>query len=701
MWTCGLCVKISSVKTGKYLEKKLNYIEYLQKEKNIYLNDQQLAAVSHDSGPGLVLSTAGSGKTTVITARAGKLIYEGSLDRDRILTITFSKLAALEMEDRFKRLFPEAKRGTAYFSTIHSFAFRIVRDYFNKTGKSLELLNSNFEMLKGIMSKVYADNNIFNIGTDEIENLSSKISYVKNMRIEKSEFSSLGFNIKDFEKLFTEYENRKRQKNMIDFDDMLIYCEKLLSHYKATADKFKSYYKYIQVDEAQDLSIIQRDIINLVSNGNLFMVGDDDQSIYSFRGSNPKILLEFKDVYKKGNIYHLDKNYRCDGYIVDRVGRFIEKNSERYEKNIRANRDKLNDISVKSFPTRRQQMDYIIDKIREKPEIETAILYRYNISSIIPAEALRKENTTFYIKEDRNKYFNSKVLKDVISFFSLAVNPRDKESFSNIYYKGKTYFTREMNQFVAKGQGTVYEDLYRFPHLDKLKRNNIKNFKWDLGHISKQRPEAALDYIRFDMGYEEYLSRLEKDGRISYSSMFLDLEITKEICRNSNTVFEFIVNIEYLKDLLKASKGENNANVTLSSIHSTKGLEFERVFLIDNNFGEFPLENRNQSKTEYDEYLEEERRVFYVGMTRAKNSLEILNSELPSRFISEMKMDKGNEVIKGLKKGMTVRHKKLGKGTIIDIDQETMVFSGRRKKNHTLSMNLLIEKNLIEIIKEN
>jgi DNA helicase-2/ATP-dependent DNA helicase PcrA len=667
----------------------------------MYLNDQQLSAVLHDRGPGLVLSTAGSGKTTVITARTGKLIYDGSLDTERILTITFSKLAALEMEERFKRLFPDAPRSTAYFSTIHSFAYRIVRDYFNKTGKNLELLNSNFEMLKGIMMKTYSENNIFNIGTDEIENLSSKISYVKNMRIEKSEFSSLGFNIKDFEKLFTEYENKKREKNMIDFDDMLSYCEKLLSHYKATADKFKSYYKYIQVDEAQDLSIIQRDIINLVSNGNLFMVGDDDQSIYSFRGSNPKILLEFKDIYKEGQIYHLDKNYRCDGYIVDRVGRFIEKNNKRYEKNIRADREKDRDITVKSFSTRRQQTDYIIKKIRENPEMETAILYRYNISSILIAEALRNETTRFYIKEDRNKYFNSKVLKDIISFFSLSVNPRDRESFSNIYYKGKTYFTREMNQFVASGQGTVFDDLSRYPHLDKLKRINIKNFKWDLGHISKESPEAALDYIRFDMGYEDYLNRLEKDGRISYSSMFLDLEITKEICRNSNTVFEFMENVEYLKDLLRNAKKDNDANVTLSSIHSTKGLEFDRVFLIDNNFGEFPLEKRNQSKEEYDEYLEEERRVFYVGMTRARNNLEILHSELPSMFISEIIRDKGSEIIRGLKKGMTVKHKKLGKGTIVDIDDETLVFRGKRKKNHTLSMDLLLEKNLIEIVEEN
>jgi DNA helicase-2/ATP-dependent DNA helicase PcrA len=249
---------------------------------------------------------------------------------------------------------------------------------------------------------------------------------------------------------------------------------------------------------------------------------------------------------------------------------------------------------------------------------------------------LRKENVDFYIKEDGSKYFNSSVLKDIISFFNLALNPYDKESFLNIYYKCQTFFTKEMSIHVMKSKKNVFDSLLTFPQLDKLRRKNIKSFKYDMNHISKLRPEQALDYIRYDMGYEDYLSRMEKDGRITFSSMFLNVEITKEICRNSDNIIGFLSNLDYLKTLLKDSREDSNNRIVLSSIHSTKGLEFERVFLIDSIFGEFPMTRKNQSADEYKSYLEEERRVFYVGMTRAVSALEILYPELPSQFVEEL-----------------------------------------------------------------
>lgn len=614
----------------------MDYFDYLEKNKNLYLNQQQKNAISHVSGPGLVLSTAGSGKTTVITTRAGKLIYDGILGDGRILTITFSKMAAMEMENRFISLFPDFNHNHTHFSTIHSFSYRIVRDYFSKRKKDINLINSNFDILKKIMTKTYSQNGLYNVGIDEVENLASKVSYVKNMKIKPEDFQKSDLGIKDFETIFLEYEKYKKSIDSIDFDDMLIYCEKILKQYKEITKKFKSFYKFIQLDEAQDTSLIQKDIIDLISNGNLFIVGDDDQSIYSFRGSSPEILLDFKNTNKNGYIYPLDMNYRCDGYIVDEARNLIEKNMKRYSKNIIAKNEKKQKIVVKSFLSRRQQAEYIINKIKETPEIETAILYRYNISSIIPAEKLRNENIKFFIKEDRNKFFNSSVLRDILCFFKLSLNPRDIDSFLNIYYKCQTYFTKEMSIHVSKGHGTIYDSLNKFPSLDKFKRKNIKDFKWNMNHVSKLSPEKALDYIRYEMGYDDYINRLEKDGRLTFSSMFLNIEIIKEICRNSNTINNFLDNIDFLQDLLKSSKDEKEANITLSSIHSTKGLEFERVFLIDNIFNEFPMEKKNQSDDEYKKYVEEERRIFYVGMTRAKLKLEILYPEMPSLFISEL-----------------------------------------------------------------
>jgi DNA helicase-2/ATP-dependent DNA helicase PcrA len=614
----------------------LKYFDYLENTKGIHLNDEQKKAVSHGEGAGLVLSTAGSGKTTVITARAGRLIYEGDLGKDRILTITFSKLAALEMKSRFNILFPETENERIRFSTIHAFSYKVVRHYYNKTGKTINLLKSNYDVLKNIMARTYSNQGFYTVSPDEIENLSSKISYVKNLKLSIEEFKTADIGIKDFEEMYLTYEAYKKKNDMIDFDDMLVICEKILKNSKGISDRFKGFYKYIQLDEAQDTSRIQFDIISHISNGNIFMVGDDDQSIYSFRGSSPQIMLDFKKTYKNATIYNLDINYRCDGNTVEAAKQFIRQNGQRYEKNIVSFKHKKEKLIIKSFLSRRQQAEYIVSKIKENPDIQTAILYRYNISSVIAAEMLRKENVDFYIKEDGSKYFNSSVLKDIISFFNLALNPYDKESFLNIYYKCQTFFTKEMSIHVMKSKKNVFDSLLTFPQLDKLRRKNIKSFKYDMNHISKLRPEQALDYIRYDMGYEDYLSRMEKDGRITFSSMFLNVEITKEICRNSDNIIGFLSNLDYLKTLLKDSREDSNNRIVLSSIHSTKGLEFERVFLIDSIFGEFPMTRKNQSADEYKSYLEEERRVFYVGMTRAVSALEILYPELPSQFVEEL-----------------------------------------------------------------
>jgi DNA helicase-2/ATP-dependent DNA helicase PcrA len=614
----------------------LKYFDYLEKTKGIHLNSEQKKAVSHGHGAGLVLSTAGSGKTTVITARAGRLIYDGELGKDRILTITFSKLAAREMKTRFNSLFPETNNSQIHFSTIHAFSYRVVRDYYKIIGKTINLLKSNYDVLKNIMAKTYSKEGFYTVSPDEGENLSSKISYVKNLKLTVEDFKTEEIGIKDFEEMYLAYEEYKQKNGLIDFDDMLIICEKIMKENKRISDRFKGFYKYIQLDEAQDTSKIQFDIINHISNGNLFMVGDDDQSIYSFRGSSPQIMLDFKETYKNASIYSLDINYRCDGNTVEAAKNFILKNKSRYPKNITSHKGKKEKPIIKSFLSRRQQSEYVVDQIKKKPDMQTAILYRYNISSVIAAEMLRKNGIEFFIKEDGSKFFNSSVLRDTISFFKLSLDPYDKESFINIYYKCQTFFTKEMSLHVLKSKKNVYDSLIGFPKMDKLRKKNIRSFKYDMNHISKLRPDEALEYIRYDMGYEDYLSRMEKDGRITYSSMFLNVEITKEICRNSENIIGFLSNLDYLRMLLKDSKEGHGNNIILSSIHSTKGLEFDRVFLIDNIFGEFPLTRKNQSAADYLRYLEEERRVFYVGMTRAVSMLEILYPELPSQFVEEL-----------------------------------------------------------------
>ncbi len=675
-----------------------SYFDYIEDQKGMMLSDEQKQAVSHGTGPGLVLATAGSGKTTVITTRIGKLIYEGDLDGGRILTITFSKLAAKEMTQRFQELFPEMEADLAHFSTIHSFAYRIVKEYFKNKRKKLGLLKNNYDVLKKIMIKIYSRNGSYAVGTDEVENASNQIGYVKNMGIEETDESGSKIEVKDFWKIFREYEQYKRKNDLIDFDDMLIYCNKILKHHPNLSRKFKKYYQYIQLDEAQDTSKIQYEIIQQLSNGNLFMVGDDDQSIYSFRGSYPEMMLQLKERDSSAKIYPLNHNYRCDGHIVESAKKLINQNGNRYKKDILPKQSKKQPVVVQSFLTRRQQADYVVDAIQSSLDKKTAVLYRYNISSLIPAEKLRQAGIAFFAKEDGSKFFNSSVYKDIESFFELAIDPYNKKAFENIYYKCQTYFTKEMMQYVINSPMNVYDGLKTYPNSDGLKQKNGRIFKSDMKQINQMKPETALDYIRYEMGYEAYLQRMERDGRMTFSNLLLNLEIIKEVCRNVNTIQEYLVEVASLKQLLIESRKTKSANVVLSSIHSTKGLEFDQVFLLDNIHGEFPMAPKNRIDADYNRYLEEERRVFYVGMTRAKQRLELLYPETPSEFITLINKGLSKQAISRYNIGMKVRHKVLGDGEIVDVDKNTLKMKNAVNKIYTLDLEIVQNNDLIRKI---
>jgi DNA helicase-2/ATP-dependent DNA helicase PcrA len=313
----------------------MKYFDYLKEIKGLELDEQQMEAVSFDKGSALVLSTAGSGKTTVTIARAGRLLYEAKCNK-KILTITFSKMAAEDMQSRFTEYFGNEYKNKTEFSTIHAFSYRIVRDFFRKKGTAFELLTNNYQILSEILKSQYSESYFNFVGDEEIENLSSSIGFVNNMMISPAEFKEYGIDIRDFDVLYERYKNYKSQNKLIDFDDMLFYAYKIISGSRSLRESIQRTYEYVQVDEMQDTSKIQHEIIKLISDNNLFMVGDDDQSIYSFRGSYPDFMLGFKDIYKDGQIFYLDNNYRCDKNIVEGAKNFIENNKKRYTKSISA-----------------------------------------------------------------------------------------------------------------------------------------------------------------------------------------------------------------------------------------------------------------------------------------------------------------------------------------------------------------------------
>jgi DNA helicase-2/ATP-dependent DNA helicase PcrA len=471
----------------------MEYFDYLKNTKGLELSSQQMKAASFDKGNALVLSTAGSGKTTVIIARAGRLLFENKCGK-KILTLTFSKMAADDMKKRFSSIWLNDERKTE-FSTIHAFSYKIVRDFYRRKGISFRLLTNNYQALSEILRNYYSGSYFSYVSDEEIENLSSAIGYVDNMMLAPVEYRDHGIKIKGFDKLYNDYKMYKSQNKLIDFDDMLTYSYQILSNSQSYVDKILNTYEYVQIDEMQDTSKIQHELIKLITRDNLFMVGDDDQAIYSFRGSYPEFMLKFKDIYDDGKIFYLDNNYRSDRYIVEGAKNFIEINKNRYKKPIKTDNKKVKEINIIKVKGRKEQAELITEILaKSKDENKTTgILFRYNMSAMIPANRLHENKIDFYIKEDKTKFFSSGVLYDVLAFLNLAVDHKDRDAYARIYYKSYTYFTKGMCRIVqeSKEDKSVFDILYGYKHFDYKVYDKIKQFKRDIDYLNRLRPSDA------------------------------------------------------------------------------------------------------------------------------------------------------------------------------------------------------------------
>lgn len=615
----------------------MEYFDYFKSINGMELNKQQMDAASFGNGNALVLSTAGSGKTTVIIARVGMLLYENKCSR-KILTITFSKMAANDMKGRFESCFGRKYEAKTEFSTIHAFSYKIARDFYRRKGINFGLLTNNYQVLSDILKYHYSKSYFSYVSDEEVENLSSAIGFVNNMMIAPEEYSDHGIEIKGFDKLYNDYKMYKSQNKLIDFDDMLSLSYKILSNSSNYKERFTNSFDYVQVDEMQDTSKIQHEIIKLITCDNLFMVGDDDQAIYSFRGSDPDFMLNFKNNYSNGKIFYLDNNYRSDKYIVEGAKNFIEINKKRYKKSIKTENKSENEINIIKVKSRAEQAKLITDAIAKAEENKTTgILYRYNMSAMILANSLHENNISFYVKEDKTRFFNSAVLYDVLAFLNLALNPKDRDAFARIYYKSYTYFSKGMCKMVldSKDDKSVFDILYGYRHFDHYVYDKIQQFKMDINYLNKLKPYNAIRFIKFDLEYINYLERMQDEGRNSLSGSLHILEILEEIGSYCNNINEFIIKINNLKNVIQRASENKEARITLTTIHSAKGLEYDQVYMID-NLNEINVDKKNISDEEYEKRLEEERRIFYVGMTRAKNKLNIIVPGEPSIFVNEL-----------------------------------------------------------------
>jgi DNA helicase-2/ATP-dependent DNA helicase PcrA len=687
-------------------------MQKLKDEFNIELNEQQRKAVLHKDGPAIVLAVPGAGKTTVLICRTANLILNHNIPCENILSVTFSRASALDMNNRFTSLFGKISGRKVYFSTIHSFSYRLIREYALRKGLKYTLIEDGNSSFKNkILKEIYMKLNRKHINDDKLEDLLNTICYVKNMMINPEEFDTYSsFNIDNFKEIYTYYERYKRKNNLIDFDDMLTLTYEILSNDSILLKKYQMRYKYIQVDEGQDVSKIQNSIISLLASpkNNLFIVADDDQSIYGFRGAYPQALLNFTKIYNGARKFFMEENFRSSSNIVFTSNQLIKNNNNRYDKNIYTKNPDGKPVTIVKIKDEYDQLKYLVKELSGVVNpTSTAILYRNNISAVPLVDKLTRHNIPFYIKDSKITFFKHWAVKDIICFLRLIIDNSDIESFEHIYYKMKGYISKALVQFVKENNKSesVFDTLLKYPDFKSFQYDNIYRLKSDFKRLLKRKPVSILNSIEADLEYNDYVKDYCKKFGYSYTNVKTVISTLKIIASETNSIIEFLDRLEKLQHFMEDNKRNKTNGVLLSTIHSSKGLEFENVYMIDLVDGDIPSSSSidlhdNGNK----EALGEERRLFYVGMTRAKSNLKLITINTrdgeymaQSRFIDELEniIKEPNPVGSSFNKGDLVIHKKFGSGKVKSIDGNIITIDFGEKGIKHLSLDFSIKNGII------
>jgi DNA helicase II / ATP-dependent DNA helicase PcrA len=661
----------------------LDFLSILSNKYGIHLNDQQQQAVNHVDGPALVLAGPGSGKTTVITARTAFLIMDRGVNPESILTLTFNRAAKYEMERRFKKIFSASIGDKVHFSTLHSFCNLVVRDYENKQGKRLRRIEGeeeNIENKRSILKNIYHRIKESKANDDELEDLISEIGLVKNKMIKDFEDSS--FRTKNFSMIYKAYEDYKKSNLLMDFDDMLTFAYGILLKCPDILSRYQSKYRYIQVDEGQDLSKVQFEILKLLvrpDKRNLFIVADDDQSIYGFRGAEPQYIVEIEKQFPECRIFKLENNYRSSRNIVEITSNFIKTNRERYDKDHQTENETSCDPFILQVNNEQEQLKLIIDTLKahlngDKLE-EVAILYRNNLSSIVIVNALERNGIRFNIKQNKLFFFNHWVVLDILAFLKFALNQKDKDSFLRIYYKMNRFISKVMVEGAIENgiESSIFDNILTCSELKLFQQKGIIETKNEFGQLARMTPLKGLEYIENSFKYFENVKDYCENTGLSFDYLYSFLGILKIIAVDFKTIPLFLQRLEELSQLLESYRSsEHKPSVTLTTTHSSKGLEYDCVLMVDLTEDEFPGKRTLELAKKGDaSMLEEERRLFYVGMTRSREYLYLIHPKsrnglatARSPFIGEVEKCISLKMKNGICEGLLVYHKHFGEGVI-------------------------------------
>lgn len=600
-------------------------------------NQSQRQAIHHKNGPMLVLAGPGSGKTSVITRRTQFLIEECNKNPKKILVITFTKAAAREMKERFDYI-TKGKRHPVTFGTFHGVFFSILRHAYGYNSSNILSEDKSYQFLREILDKKDLEIEIED-ETEFITEVLTEISTVKNERISLEHYYSKSCPEHTFRNIFKEYQDKLQRSGFLDFDDMLVYCYELLVNRKDILAGWQNQFEHILIDEFQDINKIQYDIIRLLANpeDNLFVVGDDDQSIYRFRGAKPEIMLNFKKDYPKTKIVLLDKNYRSTDTIVSHSLRLIKKNSQRYKKDIKAVRNAGEPIEFEVFQNQMEENNKIIQNImndisKGKAYREIAILFRTNTQPRMLVEKLMEYNIPFCMKDTIPNIYEHWMIKNIIAYIQISLGSRKRSDFLQIINRPKRYISRDCINDIE----ISFENLLAYYQDKEWMCDYIEKLWFDINQIKNMRPYAAINYIRKAIGYDEYIKEYTQFRKMNPEELFRILDEVQELSKEfSNFQSWFLHMEEYIKELKEQQLNKKNKTnaITLMTMHSAKGLEYNQVYLVDISEEIVP-----HPKAVLDEEIEEERRMFYVAMTRAKEKLFVYS--IKERFQKKLKVSR-------------------------------------------------------------
>ncbi|MEG0250517.1 MAG: ATP-dependent helicase [Peptostreptococcus sp.] len=636
------------------------------------LNENQKLAINYINGPCLVLAGPGSGKTRVIAHRIVNMIENYNIAPTRILAISFTKASSIEMRKKTLEISNDDRIKKVNFGTFHSSFFRILRRYAGVRIEDLISESDRFGLIKSILKHLKVEN--FN--DDDVADVLSEISLVKNELMNPLEFESQVFSNEEFQDIFRLYEKAKKSANKIDFDDMLILTYSLLKKQAPVLNIVRQVFKYILIDEFQDINRVQFEVIKLISdpNNNVFVVGDEDQSIYGFRGARPDFMMDFEKHFEGAKRVTLDINYRSKQNIVETSQSLIKNNKNRYEKSINSNSNKDGEIryispkdtddealviakEIKSMvESKNTQTKKSTKKIDDKTDFEYsdfAVIYRTNRQARAFVDVFMDYRIPFVLKDLAKSIYDHWVSLDIISYLKIAANIATNDDWSRIINKPFRYISKHAIKEANSSKG-FFESLMDNDDIKSFQKKDLEALNDDLYYIRSLAPEYAISYIRTTLDYDRYILEYCHNRKIKAKQIVDILDELETSAKSYKTLFDFFKHIEAVREEMKKRTDKKSGSaedmmkegVVLSTMHSAKGLEFDNVYISGVNDSVIPYIASDEEDAK-DKNYEEERRLLYVGITRAKNNL-VISSPLKrygkkiskSRFLNETKNKK-------------------------------------------------------------